>query len=101
MGKTPFITRIADLHIMDIEKKKGENVMQMNRDMLAKLAGMSDAELWAQIRAMAGNYGYVLSSAQPSHAELEKMRSLMRGDVQISTMDAMRLLNQYKSKGQG
>ena len=86
---------------MDIEKKKGECVMQINRDMLAKMAGMSDAELWEQICAIAGNYGYVLSNNQPSHIELEKMRSLMRGDVQISPKDAMRLLNQYKSKGQG
>ena len=61
---------------MDIEKKKGEFVMQINRDMLAKMAGMNDAELWEQIRAVAGNYGYVLSNRQPSHAELEKMRVL-------------------------
>ena len=85
---------------MDIEKKRRDD-MQINRDILAKMAGMGDAELWEQIRAVAGNYGYVLSNSQPPHADLEKMRSLMRGDVQISPKDAMRLLNQYKSKGQG
>lgn len=73
--------------------------MQINREMLAKMAGMNDAELWAQIRAVAENYGYTLSEKQPTHAELEKMRSLMRGDVQISPKDAMRLINQYKNKG--
>ena len=73
--------------------------MQINRDMLTKMAGMNDTELWEQIRAVAKNYGYVLSNKQPTHEELEKMRSLMRGDVQISPMDAMRLINQYKSKG--
>ena len=75
--------------------------MQLNRDMLAKMASMNDTELWAQIRTVAEGYGYKLSNRQPSHAELEKMRSLMRGNVQISPKDAMRLINQYKSKGMG
>lgn len=75
--------------------------MQLNRDMLAKMASMNDVELWAQIRKVAESHGYKLSEGQPSHAELEKMRSLMRGDVQISPKDAMRLINQYKSKGMG
>ena len=73
--------------------------MQINRDMLAKMATMNDTELWEQIRAVAKNYGYELSNNQPTHAELEKMRSLMRGDVQISPKDAIRLINQYKNKG--
>ncbi len=75
--------------------------MQINREMLAKIAGMDDSQLWQQICAIAENYGYTLSKNQPSHAELEKMRSLMRGDVQISPKDAMRLINQYKNRGQG
>ena len=75
--------------------------MQINREMLAKMAEMSDTELWAKIRAIGESYGYNLSAKEPSHAELEKMRALMRGDVQISPIDAMRLLNQYKNKGQG
>lgn len=74
--------------------------MQINREMLAKMASMDDTRLWQQIRAVAENYGYTLSENQPSHAELEKMRSLMRGDVQISPKDAVRLVNQYKKRGQ-
>ncbi len=75
--------------------------MQINREMLAKMASMDDEQLWKQICAAAEGYGYTLSKNQPSHAELEKMRSLMRGDIQISPKDAMRLINQYKSKGRG
>ena len=74
--------------------------MQINKEMLAKMAGMSDAELWEQLRAVGGGYGYSLSSKQPSHEELERIRLLLRGDVQISPKDAMKLLNQYKNKGQ-
>ncbi len=73
--------------------------MQIDREMLAKMASLNDTELWGQICKVAEKHGYVLSKKQPSHAELEKIRSLMRGDVQISPMDAMRLLNEYKSRG--
>ena len=75
--------------------------MQINREMLAKMAAMNDAELWASIRAVGESYGYSLATRQPTHGELEKIRSLLRGDVQISPMDAMRLLNQYKDKDRG
>jgi hypothetical protein len=73
--------------------------MQINREMLAKMAVMSDAELWDKIRAVGESYGYSLAKKQPTHTELEKIRALLRGDVEISPMDAMRLLNQYKDKG--
>ena len=75
--------------------------MQINKDMLAKMAAMNDAELWESIRAVGESYGYSLATRPPTHGELEKIRSLLRGDVQISPMDAMRLLNQYKDKDRG
>ena len=73
--------------------------MQIDREMLAKMASLDDTELWSQICKVAEKHSYTLSKRQPSHRELEKIRSLMRGDVQISPMDAMRLLNEYKSRG--
>ena len=81
--------------------EEGERSMQINREMLAKMAAMNDAELWESIRAVGESYGYSLATRQPTHGELEKIRSLLRGDVQISPMDAMRLLNQYKDKDRG
>lgn len=73
--------------------------MQIDREMLARMAGLDDKELWGQICRVAEQHGYALRTNQPSHTELEKIRSLMRGDVQINPRDAMKLINEYKKRG--
>ena len=72
--------------------------MKLNREMLKQYAMLGDAELWREICAMGSKYGYKLPPNVPSHAEMEKIRTLMRGDEKIGLSEAMKLLNEYKSK---
>lgn len=72
--------------------------MKINKEKLAQYAALSDNELWSAICDMAKKYGYNLTASRPSHSELEKIRTILRGDTQISLSEAMKILNTYKSK---
>ncbi len=72
--------------------------MKLNKEELKKIASLPDSEMWQGICAIAKSNGYNLKSNQPKHEELDKMREILRGDVKINMLDAMRLLNTYKEK---
>lgn len=72
--------------------------MKLNKEELRKLADLEDGAMWQGICRVAKNNGYNLIANQPKHEELEKIRGILRGDIKINVLDAMRLLNTYKEK---
>ena len=72
--------------------------MKLNREMLKKYAALGDDELWSEICTLGAKYGYKLPKSTPSHAEMEKIRTLLRGDEKVGLSEAMKLLNEYKAK---
>ena len=71
--------------------------MRFDRSKLEEMAALPDDKLWMQIVQIAGTYGFKLPEKTPSHEEMQKLREMALGS-KISMTDAMRLLNQYKSK---
>ncbi len=73
--------------------------MKINREKLLELAALPDDLLWATIVATAKEHGHTLPAATPPHAELEKLRSLVRDSERIRIGDALRVLNSLKKQG--
>lgn len=73
--------------------------MKFTKEEIEKLAALPDDELWCQVQTIAKGYGLNLPNTQPSHTELEKLRSIATGG-KISMPEAMMLINKYK-KGMG
>ena len=74
--------------------------MKFNKARLEELGSMSDQALWETIKGIAVAYGIRLSDRAPTHDELERVRSMCRGDTKLSMMEALRLMNDYK-RGDG
>ncbi len=72
--------------------------MKLNKDELKRIAELPDSAMWQAICTVAKNNGYNLTASQPKHEELEKMREILRGNVKISMLEAMRILNSYKER---
>jgi len=72
--------------------------MKLNKEELKRIADLPDSAMWQGICAVAKSNGYNLTSKQPTHQELEKIREILRGDVKIGMLDAMRMINTYKEK---
>lgn len=71
--------------------------MKLNQNIVAKLRGLNDEALWQEIRGMASSYGVKLPDKTPTAAELNKVREALNIG-EISTADAMRMLNEYKRR---
>ncbi len=71
--------------------------MKLNKNMVEKLQGLDDNALWCEIRNMAASYGLKLPDKTPTEAELRKVREALQIG-EISTTDAMRLVNEYKRR---
>lgn len=73
--------------------------MKLNKEELKRIADLPDSTMWQGICAIARSNGYNLTAKQPTHQELEKIREILRGEVKIGMLDAMRMINTYKEKG--
>ena len=73
--------------------------MRFDANAMAALLSLDDAALWAQIRTIAGTAGVRLSEAPPPHAELERLRGLMRGAGQADIAEAMRTVARFRAGG--
>lgn len=71
--------------------------MKLNNNIVNKLRGLDDDALWREIREMASSYGLKLPDKTPTASELSKVRDALNIG-EISTVDAMRLLNEYKRR---
>ena len=72
--------------------------MKIDRDKLKAMCEMSDAELWREIRRVAGSHGFTLPEKTPEHSEMEKMRGAMSGGAKLKLGEAVRILNDYKRR---
>ena len=73
--------------------------MKFDANALAALAALDDAALWAQIRKIAGAAGLSLSETVPPHAELERLRGMMRGASERDLAGAMQTLARFREGG--
>lgn len=71
--------------------------MKLNQDIVKRLQGLDDKALWQEIRKMAQSYGLKLPDATPATSDLCKVREAL-GVGEISTAEAMRLVNEYKRR---
>lgn len=69
--------------------------MRINKEELARIAALSDEELWRTVVTMASSYGFKLPEKTPEHSELEKLRATLNGS-KLNVSEAVRLLNNYK-----
>lgn len=72
--------------------------MKIDYDALRALAALPDDRLWKEIVTVASSHGIRLSDKTPPHADLERLRGIARGDEVLRTMDALRLVSEYKRK---
>ena len=73
--------------------------MRFDANAMAALLSLDDAALWAQIRTIAATAGLNLSETPPPHAELERLRGLMRGAGQADIAEAMRTVARFRAGG--
>lgn len=71
--------------------------MKLNNNMVNKLRGLNDQELWKEIQNMASSYGIKLPDKTPNATELSKVREALNIG-EINTMEAMRMLNDFKRR---
>ena len=72
--------------------------MKIDKEKIAGLLKLSDAELWREIHALAKQHGYLLPENAPQKSDMQKIRALMGEAEKISTLDAIRLLAKFKAK---
>ena len=73
--------------------------MKINKEMLAELSKLPDAELWQSISTKAAGFGYNLPKDTPAHEDMEKIRSFMRDADKINTAQILKLMATLKRKG--
>jgi hypothetical protein len=71
--------------------------MKLNQDIVKRLQGLDDKALWQEIRKMAQEYGLKLPDTTPAASDLAKVRNAL-GVGEISTAEAIRLVNEYKRR---
>lgn len=73
--------------------------MKFDANAMSALLALDDAALWMQIRRIAASAGLSLSETPPPHAELERLRTLMRGAGQADIAEAMQTLTRFREGG--
>lgn len=72
--------------------------MNFDKEKLEALVMLPDAELWGEIRKIAGIHGFRLPEGMPPHEEIEKLRAICRDSGKISMLQAMRIVNNIKRR---
>ena len=70
--------------------------MKVNKEKLASLVAMPDDELWCEIVKIAASHGFKLPEKTPSHEEMEKMRSAVKGGAKLNLTEAIRVIDRYR-----
>lgn len=73
-------------------------IMRFDKQKLAALAALPDAELWAQIVQLGKEHGISIPPTPPPHAELERLRGVIGDPDKMRMSDAIRVVNDYKKK---
>ena len=72
--------------------------MKINKEKFEALANLPDAEMWEEIRKMAGERGFKLPESAPPRETMEKIRSALSGAERLSLADAAKILQGYKRR---
>ena len=72
--------------------------MKIDKEKLDRLVGMSDSELWGEIRKIAKGHGFTLPEKTPDSAEMSKIRGAISGGAKLKLGEAVRILNEYKRR---
>ena len=75
--------------------------MKFDANAMAALVALDDASLWAQIRRIAASAGLCLSETPPPHADLERLRGMMRNAGQADLAEAMKTIARFREGGKG
>ena len=70
--------------------------MKIDKTKLDAMLMLSDDELWAEIRSVAGAKGINMPEKAPPKAELNKVRGALRDADKLNLPTAMRLINDLK-----
>jgi len=72
--------------------------MRFDKAQVEAMLAKSDAQLWAEIRAMARGRGFNLPEATPNKADMDRIRAALGNIDRISPTLALRMLNEYKRR---
>ena len=72
--------------------------MRFDKAQVEAMLAKSDAQLWAEIRAMARGRGFNLPEATPNKADMDRIRAALGNIDRISPALALRMLNEYKRR---
>ena len=72
--------------------------MRFDKAKLEELCARPDDQLWSEVVKIASGFGFNLPEETPSKENMKKLRDAASAP-KINIADAMRMLNQYKSRG--
>ena len=72
--------------------------MKLDKDKLNALLAMPDAELWREIRKIAGTHGFTLPEKAPSNEEMQKLRGAVSGGAGLNLGRAVKIINDYRKR---
>ncbi len=72
--------------------------MKFDPRAMEALLSLDDRALWEKIRAIAGASSISLSETPPPHEELERLRSMMRGNGGGNVAEAMATIARYRAE---
>ena len=70
--------------------------MKFDPRAMEALLALDDRALWEKIRGIAAASGIPLTDTVPPHADLEKLRDMMRGSGQGNVAEALSTLSRYR-----
>ena len=73
--------------------------MKIDKSKLEAMVGLSDSELWNQIKSVAESHGVKMPDKQPDTSELAKVRAALADADKLSLFSAMRMVNNLKKGG--
>ena len=71
--------------------------MEIRPELLERILAESDEKLWETVRRIAEMNNITLPIAQPSHANMESLRAILRSGA-LGYDDALRILSSHKGE---
>lgn len=75
--------------------------MKFDANALRALMTKNDKELWKAVRMIGAASGLSLAEETPPPAEMARLRTVLSGADKMSPSDAMKIVSDFKKKGNG
>ena len=72
--------------------------MKLNKEKIAALLSLDDANLWKEITCAAQKFGYTLPQEAPKERDMAKIRLALGEAEKLSALDVARMLAAFKAK---